>query len=189
MNEELRNSIIILKRIRNQLQSANRGLLYIARQMDTAYKTPDKEDDVIDTKITMYCIIYYSLMWWGSFLEEYEEKFVVNAGEDAERAKSAKRNAKQYVECLREIFRDIREIRNKILAHPFRPGKKGDRSYLTDQEFDALHNRVLSYPSIQPYTQISNCVDLIVQVIEHEFGVVDESLFLDSSDGQIPAET
>jgi len=175
MNQDLRHSLIILKRISNQLNHAEDSLRYIARQMYLAYNTdPINDAELFNTKTTMYCIIFYLFMWYSSFLEEYER---LPSRDAAARPRTiiARKNAQKYLDCLEQIFGDIRDIRNKILAHPYRLNSNTNADPLPDDKFNVLHDNIMGHPNIEPYTQISNCIKLTIQVLEQEFGEIDES--------------
>lgn len=175
MNQDLQHSLIILKRISNQLNNAENALQYIARQMHHEYNQhPINDAELFNTKSAMYCIVYYLIMWYSSFLEEYERLPSRDPGVKTKTI-DARRNAKEYLDTLEIIFGDIRDIRNKILAHPYRMTSNSGATPLSDDKFNELHDKLMGHPNINPYTQIPNCIKLIIQALEQQFGEIDET--------------
>ena len=175
MNQDLRYSLIILKRINNQLHHAEEALRYIARQMQAEYdKRPIDQKDLYCSKTSMYCIVYYMHMWYASFLEEYE-KLISRDIAFKDPVIKARRGAQPHLDTLAAIFDDIRSARNLVLAHPYRDGSHAQAKAISDKQFNELHDRMSNHPNIDPYTQIGNCIRLTIQELEKVLGKIDES--------------
>lgn len=174
MTSKTHESIIILKRIRNQLHHASSSLKYLMRQKTVEYAHEWNNQNILDINTAMYGLINYSLLWYHSFLQEYHNYFTTHDALIKERVIAVKKvfKEKQYLKTLFDLFGDITEPRNIILAHGYRK----DGRPITDKEFEEYHSQLMNSDNMYTYTQISNIVDLIIIEIEKEFGEIDESL-------------
>ncbi len=85
---------------------------------------------------------------------------------------AARKNAQLLPWRPRKNFPNIREVRNKVFAHPYRTDSSAGAPAITDDLLNKLHDSVMNYASIQPYTQIPNCIRLTVNAIEEQFGEI-----------------
>jgi hypothetical protein len=169
MTEELRKSFIILTRIRNELKNAEDALSYLVMQKMNVYNSSKDDKEISHINTCMYGLIYFSLIRYRSFLEEYHEKFNSSVNDDKEKIRGIKDRCKIYIKNVEEIFGDIREGRN-LLAHTYRRNSQP----LENGEINEVFNRLFSHTTIHPYTQFSNTAGLLLQEIEKAYGALSD---------------
>jgi hypothetical protein len=171
MTPELKASIIILLRIKNQLNHAKDGMTYLLGvKGDEINGSRDGQTiSYIDT--SMFGLISYSFIWYAAFLDEYNLYFKSNDPTLNKRVSSIKSICKKYIDNVQKIFGDIKTARNRVLAHAYRDG---NGKPLDNKQINAHFNQLVQFPSMSPYTQISNIVTLISEEIEKEFGEIGE---------------
>jgi hypothetical protein len=168
---ELKASIIILLRIKNQLNHAKDGMTYLisAKGNEINGNRDGPTISYIDT--SMFGLISYSFIWYAAFLDEYNLYFRSKDPAFNKKISSVKSSSKEYLDTLQKIFGDIKTARNRVLAHAYRDG---EGKPLNNKQINAHFNQLVQFPSMSPYTQISNIVTLISKEIEKEFGEIAE---------------
>ncbi len=75
MTSALKESIIILKRISNQLNNVNNALAYTIDKKSQVYNTNFDKNEIYKIKTCMLSLISYSFVWYTSFTDEYYDYF------------------------------------------------------------------------------------------------------------------
>jgi hypothetical protein len=173
MNAKLRHSIITLCRIKNQLKNAEDAMMYLFHQKDKVINSTWDNAEIAHLDTALYGLIYYSLIWYASFLDEYNNHF--SPAEDPNHKQkiiSVRKNCKKFTQNIVIIFGDVTIARNLVLAHPYR---KSNGTPLTNKEINNQFDQLILHPTIGTYTQLSNMANLIYKEIEIAFGPIPES--------------
>jgi hypothetical protein len=117
------------------------------------------------------------LIWYTSFVKEYKGEFKATAiNHNRERYIDLNRQCTPYFAVIDDIFPNLDQIRNTILAHGYR---LKDKSHLKDIDIDNFMNEITNRGSLLPYYQVSNITNLVVKEVEKVYGHVNEELVID----------
>ena len=171
MTPKLKESIIVLKRINNQLNNVKDALLYAFEKKIDAYNSTWNEDEIFKINTCVFALTNYSFIWYTSFLDEFNKYFKSSDQNEQNEILKIKKNSKKYTKNIKEIFGDIKTARNLVLAHGYR---NGDR-ILTNEEINKYFNQLSNFDSHTPFLQISNITSIIIKEIEKVFGEISEA--------------
>jgi len=170
MEPNLKKSFILLKRISRELEKAGEGLRYLAGKKMDVFNDSNDQEEIFHLNTCMYGLIYFSFIRYDTFIEEYQIRFNSPLETDREKIKVLRNKCKEYISNVKDIFGDIKQARNTILAHGYR--NRSDA--LDNQTINTIYDRLLSHNNLEPFTQLSNTSGLIMKAIEKEFGMLSE---------------
>lgn len=175
MTPELKSSIIILKRLKGILQLGELSLQYLEQQMGAEFSKHNRDENALNNiRLSMFCTINSSLIWFVSFKEEYMKHFGRAVREfSIEQLADISRKNQPHFDRVKKEFANLPEIRNTILAHGYRLKEK---KHLPDDVFNDLFNEVTNRNSLEPYYTLSNASTKIIANIESAFGEVDAEI-------------
>lgn len=173
MESKLKESIVIMARINNQLKHANSSLDWVVSEKREAIASNDRcEETIFKINTVMFSIIHYSFVWYVCFLDEYNCHFIPPSdASNSEQLLLVKKKCKPYLKGLREKFGDIKQARNSVLAHGYRDG---DHNALSNQIINKFYDGLFLFPDLAPFSELSRTVQLIVDEIQSQFGMVSE---------------
>lgn len=168
MTSTLQASLIILKRISNQLQNVKGALHFVVERKMNLYKGAYSYEEVFHLNTCQYGLVHYSFVNYVSFLDEYNDYFRSNDAAEKNKIIAVKKVCKKHIANLKSIFGDIKEARNTVLAHGYRDGK---HCPLSNQQINDAYNRlVLHDDGIESFALIAETTALIMAEIEKVFG-------------------
>ncbi len=171
MTTKLKDSIIVLVRIKNQLLNVKEGVSFLVEQKMAEYNSTWDNEKIAHLNTAMFGLMHYSFIWYASFIDEYNKYFTSKDLIEKDRIKSVKRICKNHFAGIREIFGDVKEARNRVLAH----GYRNKDIPLTKDEINQYHDQLIRFETLDPFIKLSTTLSLIIEEIEKEFGVIDES--------------
>ncbi|MDR3715959.1 MAG: hypothetical protein P4L51_24390 [Puia sp.] len=172
MNSDIKDSMIILIRLKNQLGNAYPGLKYLVGIKEEVLKKNPSNVEVYDVNTSMYCLIHYLFISFVSFSDEYNKYFLPAIGIDETKRHLIETSCERYFKVIDDIFGNIKMPRNQVLAHGYRDNKGNP---LSNEEINKLYNQLISFPDMGSYEQLANIPDKVVQEIEKVFGKMDEN--------------
>ncbi|MBV7530477.1 hypothetical protein [Chitinophaga sp. sic0106] len=178
---ELVQAARILKWLNGNLQLGEASLKYLEKNMLQQYSLPNWNQGELNLlRVTMYCTVNSMLIWYNSFEKEFLAGFRTAAiAYDKTNFIELNKVCKSYFNVIREIFPNLNDIRNTILAHGYR---WNDKTFLNDHEIDTFMNEITNRGSLLEYYQLSNISNLVFKEIEKVHGEINAELNVDESD-------
>ena len=98
MNTPLKDSLIILTRIKNQLRNAQTSFLFLVRlKTDIINAEVVRQQDSADIDTAMFGLINYSFLWYVAFKDEFDRYFTVASDPSVEeKIIRVRNNCKKY---------------------------------------------------------------------------------------------
>ena len=181
MTSDLRNSFIILSRIKNQLVNIMGGLEWTVEQkMKTYNATPSNYMLISNINSAQLALLQYLFTWYNSFVDEYTSHFVsVDPSEAASIALIAEAT-NNYFSTVESKFPDFKKARNRVLSHGYRNNRKQP---LTNREINELYNGLIMHEDLEVFHLLPKAAGLIISEIEKYFTKISESeLSLDEAE-------
>ena len=171
MTPDLKLSIIILKRINNQLKNVKDSLQYTFDNKIVAYNYEASDDEIFKINTCLFGLTNYSFIWYVAFIDEFNDYFKSSDPIEQKQILLIKRKCKEYTKNIKDIFGDLKKSRNLVLAHGYR--NKG--KILTNEEINHHFDKLSHFDSPTPFLQISRITSLIIVEIEKNFSGVNEN--------------
>jgi hypothetical protein len=170
MEESLRHSFIILKRISNQLKNVEESIQYVVDKKLEVFNSTNNYQEIFHLNTLLYSLIYYSLINYSSFVDEYNDFFISKKTTERDHILTIKKKCKKYFTEVKKEFGNIKKHRNNLLAHGYRDGK----APLTDEQINHGYNQLILAANIERYFELSKATSLVLHEIEQVFGFLDD---------------
>lgn len=164
-----------MARIKNQLLNVQNGIKYLKDQKLKEYQGEWNHENISAIDTALFGLIYYSFIWYHSFIEEFSKHFKSEDKSETDKIRLIRRHCNPFIKAITTRFGDIRQARNKILAHGYRDKNRP----LTKNEINQYYNSLIGFTDLEPYNELSKAVAIIFEKIQSELGSIsDEEISL-----------
>ncbi len=170
MTEAIRKSLIILKRLSNQLLNAKNALLYISSIKKSVWQDSNRKEEIFPIDTSMYCVLFYSFITYCSFVDEYYGHLISTAESEISLLNDTKRRCKPLFKKVTEEFGDLKKARNYVLAH----GYRNISTPLEDSVINEYFNQLVNKYDFKTFFLLSNTTVEVVNNLEAAFGKISD---------------
>lgn len=171
MTNELKTSIRILTRIRNQLRNAYSGLEWLIDLKIKPGVYPPGSEEIFYINTAQLAHLHYAFSWYCSFEDEFKRHFKSLDPTERTQIEAIGQRCQPHIDAIHQKFPALRDARNMVLAHGYR-NRSGNA--LDNDSINRLYNDLILHDSREMYAVPWHTAEAVMDEIEKVFGKLDD---------------